>query len=165
MGWPSAPKVTCLAPQRRVAVGIDRRGSPGASLAFAPEFSSAHLGNANCVSVLCGDSSVKGNAPAARETAWLDSALQLDAFHQHHVECKLHPMMLCLGIRFFPRSGSMRDITQGRRGARCCAAPRVLLWRRRPTWLILPVVICLSQRLSHACLSISFYTAKLRMAH
>ena len=34
-----------------------------------------------------------------------------------------------------------------------------------PTWLILPVVICLSQRLSHACLSISFYTVKLRMAH
>ena len=33
------------------------------------------------------------------------------------------------------------------------------------TWLILPVVICLSQRLSHACLSISFYTAKLRMAY
>ena len=33
------------------------------------------------------------------------------------------------------------------------------------TWLILPVVICLSQRLSHACLSISFTTAKLRMAH
>ena len=33
------------------------------------------------------------------------------------------------------------------------------------TWLILPVVIRLSQRLSHACLSISTYTAKLRMAH
>ena len=33
------------------------------------------------------------------------------------------------------------------------------------TWLILPVVICLSQRLSHACLSISFHIAKLRMAH
>ncbi len=33
------------------------------------------------------------------------------------------------------------------------------------TWLILPVVICLSQRLSHACLSISSYMAKLRMAH
>jgi hypothetical protein len=32
-------------------------------------------------------------------------------------------------------------------------------------WLILPVVICLSQRLSHACLSINFYTVKLRMAH
>ena len=33
------------------------------------------------------------------------------------------------------------------------------------TWLILPVVICLSQRLSHACLSISIIIAKLRMAH
>ena len=33
------------------------------------------------------------------------------------------------------------------------------------TWLILPVVICLFQRLSHASLSISFYTAKLRIAH
>ncbi len=33
------------------------------------------------------------------------------------------------------------------------------------TWLILPAIICLSQRLSHACLSISNYTAKLRMAH
>ncbi len=32
-------------------------------------------------------------------------------------------------------------------------------------WLILPVVICLSQRLSHACLSISTRTVKLRMAH
>ena len=33
------------------------------------------------------------------------------------------------------------------------------------TWLILPVVICLSQRLSHACLSINTSTVKLRMAH
>ena len=33
------------------------------------------------------------------------------------------------------------------------------------TWLILPVVICLSQRLSHACLSISLNTVKLRTAH
>ena len=33
------------------------------------------------------------------------------------------------------------------------------------TWLILPVVICLSLGLSHACLSISIYTAKLRTAH
>ena len=38
-------------------------------------------------------------------------------------------------------------------------------WKGIATWLILPVVICLSQRLSHACLSISFYTVKLRMAH
>ena len=33
------------------------------------------------------------------------------------------------------------------------------------TWLILPVVICLSQRLSHACLSLSLPTVKLQMAH
>ena len=33
------------------------------------------------------------------------------------------------------------------------------------TWLILPVVICLSQRLSHACLSISRKMVKPRIAH
>ena len=32
-------------------------------------------------------------------------------------------------------------------------------------WLILPVVICLSQRLSHACLSTNLHMVKLRMAH
>ena len=32
-------------------------------------------------------------------------------------------------------------------------------------WLILPVVICLSQRLSHACASTYFNTVKPRMAH
>ena len=32
-------------------------------------------------------------------------------------------------------------------------------------WLILPVVICLSQRLSHACVSTCLYIVKLRMAH
>ena len=33
------------------------------------------------------------------------------------------------------------------------------------TWLILPVVICLSQRLSHACPSTSLIKVKPRMAH
>jgi hypothetical protein len=33
------------------------------------------------------------------------------------------------------------------------------------TWLILPVVICLSQRLSHACLSTNRFKVKPRMAH
>ena len=33
------------------------------------------------------------------------------------------------------------------------------------TWLILPVVICLSQRLSHACLCLNNLNVKLRMAH
>ena len=41
----------------------------------------------------------------------------------------------------------------------------VLFIKRIVIWLILPVVIRLSQRLSHACLSISNYTVKLRMAH
>ena len=36
---------------------------------------------------------------------------------------------------------------------------------RTATWLILPVVICLSQRLSHACLSTSLNKVKPRMAH
>ena len=47
----------------------------------------------------------------------------------------------------------------------CVASPGIASVGNAQTWLILPVVICLSQRLSHACLSISFYTAKLRMAH
>jgi hypothetical protein len=47
-----------------------------------------------------------------------------------------------------------------------CVHPANLNWPLTVvTWLILPVVICLSQRLSHACLSISNCTAKLRMAH
>jgi hypothetical protein len=37
--------------------------------------------------------------------------------------------------------------------------------RYQTTWLILPVVICLSQRLSHAGLSISRNKVKPRMAH
>jgi hypothetical protein len=31
------------------------------------------------------------------------------------------------------------------------------LWKGIATWLILPVVICLSQRLSHACVSINSF--------
>ena len=30
-------------------------------------------------------------------------------------------------------------------------------WKGIATWLILPVVICLSQRLSHACVSINSF--------
>ncbi len=39
-------------------------------------------------------------------------------------------------------------------GTRCLVRPQGRA-RRTVTWLILPVVICLSQRLSHACLSIN----------
>ena len=51
------------------------------------------------------------------------------------------------------------EIRFSARGGACLAGPRIA------TWLILPVVIRLSQRLSHACLSINLYTVKLRMAH
>ena len=57
---------------------------------------------------------------------------------------------------------SLLGTTRSLRGVCLRAAA---LWLRIVTWLILPVVICLSQRLSHACLSISNYTVKLRMAH
>ena len=46
-----------------------------------------------------------------------------------------------------------------------CGRPLLASRTRVVIWLILPVVICLSQRLSHACLSISTCTVKLRMAH
>ena len=42
---------------------------------------------------------------------------------------------------------------------------RDLIQFRTVTWLILPVVICLSQRLSHACPSTSLTKVKPRMAH
>ena len=50
-----------------------------------------------------------------------------------------------------------------------CAGPP-LCWLKslvseQVTWLILPVVICLSQRLSHACPSTSLIKVKPRMAH
>ena len=51
-------------------------------------------------------------------------------------------------------------VLRGGTGRSACGAALTIV-----TWLILPVVICLSQRLSHACLSISTYTVKLRMAH
>ena len=82
--------------------------------------------------------------------------------------------------RPFGRVGSSRP--PGARVNRTCAGLAGLACKRAPrsgpegrnppavtarveTWLILPVVICLSQRLSHACLSLSDFTSKLRMAH
>ena len=43
--------------------------------------------------------------------------------------------------------------------------PNTEKFSKRDTWLILPVVICLSQRLSHACPSTSLIKVKPRMAH
>ena len=54
-----------------------------------------------------------------------------------------------------------RSVTNSGRGKGASPSTRCLVRtptgraRRTVTWLILPVVICLSQRLSHACLSIN----------
>ena len=59
---------------------------------------------------------------------------------------------------------------QSLKQSRCRADPlwaRIITCRKRAaaTWLILPVVICLSQRLSHACVSTYRHKVKPRMAH
>ena len=64
-----------------------------------------------------------------------------------------------------PASGYHREAA-----TQLASQPRPSLERERPctyvtTWLILPVVICLSQRLSHACVSTGRSKAKPRMAH
>ena len=50
-------------------------------------------------------------------------------------------------------------------GPRDLKTSRVFLMFRTATWLTMPVVICLSQRLSHACPSTSLTKVKPRMAH
>jgi hypothetical protein len=67
-----------------------------------------------------------------------------------------------LALGSLARSSSARRTTTTRRG-RVLAHPRVCL--HQDPWLILPVVICLSQRLSHACLSACRIKVKPRMAH
>ena len=50
----------------------------------------------------------------------------------------------------YPDRPTGRGVTRRDRSLRVCDRTLKIV-----TWLILPVVICLSQRLSHACLSIS----------
>ncbi|PVD36088.1 hypothetical protein C0Q70_03059 [Pomacea canaliculata] len=57
-----------------------------------------------------------------------------------------------------------RQNLRPRRGD-CFVEVTVLQTTKTAFWLILPVVICLSQRLSHACLSSHPRTVKPRMAH
>ena len=45
------------------------------------------------------------------------------------------------------------DSVVGSRGPSVVLLHQYVIGMQIPTWLILPVVICLSQRLSHACLS------------
>ena len=61
----------------------------------------------------------------------------------------------------FPRERCLSDGVGSHRSVEILLPP----FTKIATWLILPVVIRLSQRLSHACLSINLYTVKLRMAH
>ena len=77
-------------------------------------------------------------------------------------ECKRSPLIWRSALTHTSYVHARADFTTETR-----TAVHARLWGSGyvQTWLILPVVICLSQRLSHACLSISFYTAKLRMAH
>jgi hypothetical protein len=86
----------------------------------------------------------------------------------------LSPSIQTLGPNFSTSHGGDTRAGLGRASAAflvsvCFFVETCIFWTpfslEEATWLILPVVICLSQRLSHACLSINFYTVKLRMAH
>ena len=59
----------------------------------------------------------------------------------------------------------LREATLERQSVCRVATAAYLVCRLWTIWLILPVVICLSQRLSHACLSTDLQTVKPRMAH
>lgn len=82
---------------------------------------------------------------------------------------RLSPREAPLALRC--RSQNTSSPFRGRVGVSPARAPGPTRFRARgsttiATWLILPVVICLSQRLSHACLSMrGLNTLKLRMAH
>ena len=77
-------------------------------------------------------------------------------------ECRLAHLALCSRSGKFMMGLSM-DVLCGGPRIRCRGTPslcgasdaRRTGRSRSVTWLILPVVICLSQRLSHACLSVN----------
>ena len=87
----------------------------------------------------------------------------------HLVFCAV--LLMCCGLRYrvYPPGSFrvMRSIQPAAMTGSACVVPAAsgLACGCTQTWLILPAVICLSQRLSHACPSISFNIAKLRMAH
>jgi hypothetical protein len=69
-------------------------------------------------------------------------------------ELSLHSMNRVAGIRFGLILCRCGDDDDGSGGPACSCVTFSLT---KVTWLILPVVICLSQRLSHACLSINIF--------
>lgn len=68
----------------------------------------------------------------------------------------------CGHARRFGRSCEIHGVFTD---ARVSLSARAELAEHEAPWLILPVVICLSQRLSHACLSACRIKVKPRMAH
>ena len=92
-------------------------------------------------------------------------ALRVAYGRASHVTIKcnvyLHGRCACRGGRVQTRTKS-DSMGPSRTCRRSAPAPR--LGVRFQTWLILPVVICLSQRLSHARLSMNVLILKLRMA-
>ena len=87
--------------------------------------------------------------------------------------CAMHAALRngCMGVlRHVHVSGDTTLATDGaaaRVSSDACQVVRLCTRGTRPSlwvaiWLILPVVICLSQRLSHACLSINAFIVKLQ---
>jgi hypothetical protein len=64
------------------------------------------------------------------------------------------PPQLCRPVCLNSPTNSVLQ-ARASQGAMAAARTWQRVWVKVATWLILPVVICLSQRLSHACLSIS----------
>ena len=85
--------------------------------------------------------------------------------HPSSIRCRTGKVVWLSGGRWPPTWSFVRG-SGGRRSVRRRPfPPSRARTRTRVTWLILPVVICLSQRLSHACLSTSLTKVKPRMAH
>ena len=91
--------------------------------------------------------------PTDGQSRWLSDCSNTVLFEPPGAWCAvLRVARYCLN----DYSGPLADV---------CWLAVLLCQFRRDTWLILPVVICLSQRLSHACLSTSLIKVKPRMAH
>ena len=71
------------------------------------------------------------------------------------VDLRLWSHFIGSKVSSFEPVDELRPSENTREGASSAALRRFTAFRIVVTWLILPVVICLSQRLSHACLSIN----------
>ena len=100
-------------------------------------------------------------ACTALDTGGFDSirAGRIESWRLRH---QRSPCRRTLSLRWTPGNSSYGYLVEhGANPWSMLASPDLAI----ATWLILPVVICLSQRLSHACLCTNFDTVKPRMAH